>query len=210
VIVTAQQIKAILPQCMDPATWAKALNIACPQFGIDTPWRMAAFIAQVGHESVQLNRRRENLSYSVRALMNTWPRRFPTEQSATPYARNPEKLANYVYAGRLGNGDTASGDGWRYRGGGLIQLTGRTNYREAGEAIGVALEEAPQKIEQPDVAARSSAWWWQAHGCNDLADAGEFDKITETINGPAMLGAAARRELWAKAKLILAVASISV
>jgi putative chitinase len=202
-MITPEQIKAILPQCLDPATWAKALNTACPQFGVDTPGRMAAFIAQVGHESVQLNRRRENLSYSMRALMNTWPKRFPTEESTTSFVRNPERLANYVYANRLGNGDFASGDGWRYRGGGLIQLTGRANYREAGDAIGVPLESMPQKVEQPDVAARSSAWWWSAHGCNELADAGNFEKITETINGPAKLGLEARGLLWLKAKQIL-------
>lgn len=202
-MITPQQLKQILPQCLDPTVWAKALNDICPQYGIDTPARFGMFLAQVGHESQHLNKRRENLSYSLRALMNTWPSRFPTEATATPYVRQPERLANYVYANRLGNGDAASGDGWRYRGGGLIQLTGRANYREAGGAIGVSLEDAPQKIELPDVAARSSAWWWQAHGCNELADAGDIGKVTETINGPAKLGLDARTMMWLKAKMVL-------
>lgn len=200
-MLTAAQIKEIMPQCLDPSIWADALNVAASQFDFDTPVRMAAFLAQVGHESVQLNRRRENLSYSMRGLMNTWPRRFPTEESTTGYVRNPEKLANYVYAGRLGN--TEPGDGWKYRGGGLIQLTGRGNYREAAAALGVPLEDAPQKIEQPIVAARSAGWFWQSHGCNELADAGEFEKITETINGPSKLGHDARVLLWLKAKQVL-------
>lgn len=202
-MIASPQIKAILPQCLDPSIWADALNVAASQFDFDTPVRMAAFLAQVGHESVQLNRRRENLSYSMRGLMNTWPRRFPTEESTTGYVRNPERLANYVYANRLGNGDSASGDGWKYRGGGLIQLTGRGNYRDAGAALGVPLEDAPQKIELPIVAARSAGWFWQSHGCNELADAGEFEKITETINGPAKLGQKEREALWAKAKAVL-------
>lgn len=200
-MITSTQIKAVLPQCLDPSIWADALNVAASQFDFDTPARMAAFLAQVGHESVQLNRRRENLSYSMRGLMNTWPRRFPTEESTTGYVRNPERLANYVYGGRLGN--TEPGDGWKYRGGGLIQLTGRGNYRDAGAALGVPLEDAPQKIELPIVAARSAGWFWQSHGCNELADAGEFEKITETINGPAKLGQKEREALWAKAKAVL-------
>lgn len=200
-MITSTQIKAVLPQCLDPSIWADALNVAASQFDFDTPVRMAAFLAQVGHESVQLNRRRENLSYSMRGLMNTWPRRFPTEESTTGYVRNPERLANYVYGGRLGN--TEPGDGWKYRGGGLIQLTGRGNYRDAGAALGVPLEDAPQKIELPIVAARSAGWFWQSHGCNELADAGEFEKITETINGPAKLGQKEREALWAKAKAVL-------
>jgi putative chitinase len=201
--MTPAQLKLILPGVLDPNVWAKALNDAATEFDFASNTRMAAFVAQVGHESMNLNRLRENLSYSIRGLMATWPKRFPTEAAAAPFARNPERLANFVYANRLGNGEFASGDGWRFRGGGCIQLTGRANYREAGAALGEPLEISPQKIQIPSVAARAAGWFWKTHGCNELADAGDFDKITETINGPAMLGAAERRELWQKAKQVL-------
>lgn len=207
--LSPSQLKAIMPMVIDTTAWSDAVSIAADQFGINTPQRLAAFLAQIGYESVQFTRRRENLSYSVRALRNTWPGRFPTDDSAMPYARNPEKLANLVYANRLGNGDVASGDGWKYRGGGLIQLTGRANYRAAGEGLGLPLEDQPQRVEQPIVAARTAGWFWQTHGCNELADAGEFEKITETINGPAKLGQDARVLLWLKAKQVLGCGSTS-
>jgi len=202
-MISADQLKRILPRCLDPNLWTAALNAAAAEFDFGSNVRMAAFLAQVGHESDQLNAGRENLSYSVRRLMAVWPRRFPTEESALPYARNPERLANTVYADRLGNGSFASGDGWKYRGGGLLQLTGRANYREAGAAINQPLEISPAKIEIQLISARAAGWFWKAHGCNELADAGDFDKITETINGPAKVGLDARILLWRTAQQVL-------
>jgi putative chitinase len=201
--MTPFQLKAIFPKCMDITSWAGVLDKIAVEFEINTPERMAAFVAQCGHESAEFNRLRENLSYSARGLMATWPTRFPTDAIAVAFARNPQRIANYVYANRMGNGPPESNDGWNYRGGGLIQLTGRANYRAAGKAIGVPLETAPSKIEQPLVAARAAGQFWQSHGLNELADSGEFEKITETINGPAKLGLAERKAFWEKAKYVL-------
>jgi putative chitinase len=156
---------------------------------------MSIWLAQCGYESMSFNRQRESLSYSMLGLMKTWPSRFPTERSAVYYVQAPERLANLVYANRLGNGDAESQDGWKYRGGGIIQLTGRANYAEAGKALGVPLETQPVKIEIKSVSARVAGWFWKKRGCNELADASDFEGITGAINGPAMLGLEARREL---------------
>jgi putative chitinase len=190
--------------CRDTATWAKHLALAEP-FGVNTSARWAAFIAQVGHESAQLTRLVENLSYSVRGLMATWPTRFPTTASTNTYARNPERLANFVYGKRLGNGPMETGDGWRYRGRGLIQVTGRANYAKAGEGLGLDLIERPALLELPDHATRSAAYFWQSNGMNELADEGTekaFKEITRRING-GFNGYEDRAALWAKAKVVL-------
>lgn len=201
--MTPEQLKKILPLCRDPRTWQIALDAACKEFDITGKPRLSMFLAQIGHESAQLNSLRENLSYGVRGLMATWPRRFPTEASAMPFARQPERLANFVYADRLGNGNYQSGDGFKYRGGGVIQTTGKANYEQTGKALGIDLVAAPQKIEEHAVAARAGAWFWKVHGCNELADVGDIDKVTETINGPAKLGLAARMALWLTAQGVL-------
>ena len=133
--LTASQLAIIMPSCPDPENWAQALNTAMEKFEITTPSRMAAFLAQLAHESGQLTRLTENLNYSAKRLTQVWPNRFQTLEKAAPYEKKPEKLANYIYAKRLGNGDEASGDGWSYRGRGPIQLTGRGNYRAAGQGL---------------------------------------------------------------------------
>lgn len=202
-MLTPDQLAKILPKCRDLRIWVAALEPAWERFGVTTPCRQAAFLAQAGHESAQFGVLRENLSYGIRGLMATWPARFPNEQAAVPFARQPQRLANWVYAGRLGNGPYESGDGYRYRGGGLLQITGRAQYEAAGAALGVPLVDAPQKIEQPAVAALASAWWWNEHGCNELADASEFDRLTEVINGPLKLGLEERKAIWQRAAAVL-------
>lgn len=202
-MIAPGQLARILLRCRDLRTWCAAFEDALPRYEVNTLPRLAAFIAQAGHESAQLNVLRENLSYGIRGLMATWPARFPNEQAAVPFARQPERLANWVYANRLGNGPYDSGDGYKYRGGGILQITGKAQYAAAGEALGVPLVLAPQKIEQPAVAALVAAWWWHAHGCNELADAGEFERLTEVINGPMKMGLAERTELWVRAKAVL-------
>lgn len=202
--MTPQELKQILPLCRDTLTWSRHLALAI-NFGINTPARWAAFIAQVGHESAQLTRLVENLSYSVRGLMATWPNRFATPESTHSYARNPERLANFVYGNRLGNGPMETGDGWRYRGRGLIQVTGKANYQIAGVGLGLNLVERPALLELPDHAARSAAFYWQSNGLNDLADKGTekaFREITRRING-GYNGYDDRAALWAKAKSVL-------
>jgi putative chitinase len=203
--VTPAQLRLILPQCRDVAFWSRELQNAVP-YGVNTRARWAAFIAQIAHESAQFTRLVEGLSYSVRGLMTTWPQRFPTERVAQPFARNPERLANYVYANRLGNGPPESGDGWRYRGRGLIQITGKANYAEAGVALKLPLVAQPAMLERPTDAVRAAAWYWQTHHLNELADANSqdaFEAITQRING-GFTGLAERIALWRKAQGALA------
>jgi putative chitinase len=203
--VTPAQLRHVLPLCRDVGFWSRELQNAVP-FGVNTAPRWAAFIAQVAHESAQFTRLVEGLSYSVRGLMTTWPKRFPTEKVAQPYARNPEKLANFVYGNRLGNGPPESGDGWRYRGRGLIQVTGKANYAQVGEALGLPLIAQPAMLERPTDAVRSAAWYWQRHGLNEMADAGSFEAfeaITRRING-GLTGLPDRVTLWHKAQEALA------
>ncbi|HYD81937.1 MAG TPA: glycoside hydrolase family 19 protein [Paucimonas sp.] len=189
-MISAELLKVALPQCAKPDLWADALNSVLGRYGIDTPARIASFLAQTGHESGQFNRLTENLNYSVAGLMKTWPKRFPTVQIAEGYARNPEKLANFVYANRLGNGDVPSGDGFRFRGRGLIQITGKSNYLATGKALGLDLVGSPDLLLQAEHAAASAAWFWSNHGLNALADDNtddqdleDFTEITRRING---------------------------
>lgn len=207
-LLVEHQLLQILPNARPVAgIFVPALNRAMARWKIDSPVRQAAFLAQVGHESGQLRRLVENLNYSAEALVRTWPSRF-TAKNAGAYARQPEKIANRVYGGRMGNGQETSGDGWRYRGRGSIQLTGRDNYRAAGQALGLPLLENPELLEQPEHAAQSAAWWWATHGLNELADAGRFSDIGSIINtgqpGRVPHGANERKALYDLAVRVLA------
>ena len=190
-MLSADLLQNIFPLCKDPATWACALNPALQKYSVDSADRIASFLAQTGYESVQYNRLEENLRYTSAArLVKIWPSRFTNEDMAAPYVNNPEKLANQVYANRMGNGDEQSGDGYRYRGRGLIQLTGRSNYSAAAKAIGLDLANHPDLLLQPQAASMSAAWFWQARGLNELADdrtddndLADFTEITRRING---------------------------
>jgi putative chitinase len=139
---------------------------------------VAMLLAQVGHESGGLQRVEENLNYSAQRLMAVWPTRFPTLQTAAAYANNPERLANMVYGGRMGNGDALSGDGWRYRGRGPLQITGADNYRRAGAAIGRPLLQRPELLLEPAVGAEVAAW----HFVDCGADGADIDKASDLIN----------------------------
>ena len=175
-------IRKIFPRCA--ADVAAALEAAMPAGRIDSPARIAAFLAQVGHESGGLTRLVENLNYGAQGLAATWPSRYAGPNAlAKRLSRNPEAIANNCYANRMGNGNEASGDGWRYRGRGLIQVTGKNNYAAAAEALGLPLVEHPELLEQPIAAARSAVWFWRSNGCNELADADKFEAITRRING---------------------------
>ena len=203
--VTLEQLKAIMPKCAEPDKWVDPLNQAMDRFEINTNTRAAAFLAQLAHESGQLNRLVENLNYSAERLMQVWPKRFPTMDKAKQYARNPEKLANFVYANRLGNGDEASGDGWMFRGRGLIQVTGRSNYETGGKALDLPLDSNPDLLIEFDPAALSAAQFWQSRGLNEIADTGSdssFVTITKRING-GTAGLQERQAYWKTAKSIL-------
>lgn len=165
------------------------LRIAARAFDIDTsPRRVAAWLATLAHESARFSTLVENLNYSAEGLAATWPARYadmtgqPTA-TAVRIARRPETIANLTYANRLGNAGPESGDGWRYRGRGLIQITGRDNYAASGEAIGLDLIDHPEQLEQPHYAALSAAGWWARKGCNPLADIGDMAEVTRRVNG---------------------------
>ena len=160
-----------------------ALTAAMAERNINTPRRISSFLGQTAVESQLFTQFEENLNYSAERLMVVWPRRFPTLEVATSYAHNPEALANRVYAGRLGNGDEASGDGWRYRGAGAIQLTGRDNQGACALAFGVPLEDVGAWLRGPAGACRSAGWFWQREGLNALADADNQIAVTMRVNG---------------------------
>ncbi|HBO1552500.1 glycoside hydrolase family 19 [Pseudomonas aeruginosa] len=207
-LITEQQLLQIFPNAGPQAGFfVPALNVAMKRFGITSPVRVAAFLAQIGHESAQLTRLVENLNYSAQGLAAIWPSRYRGADGqpnalAQRLARNPQAIANNAYAARNGNGDEASGDGWRFRGRGLLQITGRSNYRAAGAGLGLPLELDPDLLEQPEFAALSAAWWWSTHGLNELGDRGEFAATTRRING-GLNGQAERLQLWDRAKAVL-------
>lgn len=209
--ITLAQLIGIMPRNRQPAAWIDVLNEALARFDINTTGRMAAFLAQIAHESAELNRLLENLNYSAQGLIATWPRRFPTLELARQFERNPERIANHVYAGRMGNGDLASGDGWTYRGRGVIQLTGRGNYRTVGMAIGLPLETNPDLLLEPGPAALAAGYFWKSRGLNELADDRsdddddeDFVSITVRING-GRAGLADRRRYWGRAQAVLGI-----
>jgi putative chitinase len=182
--------------------WLEPLKETFEKYGINTEKRQAAFIGQCMHESGGFKLLEENLNYSAKALMNTWPSRFPNEEMANQYARNPEKIANKVYGGRMGNADESSGEGWKYRGRGIKQLTGKENYQRCSEALGVDLVENPDLLLEPKYATLSAGWFWNKHNLNDLADKSDIETMTKRING-GLLGLDARKVAIAKAESIL-------
>jgi len=161
--------------------WFEPLQETFEKYQINTPKRQACFIGQCMHESGGFKFLKENLNYSAKALMNTWPSRFPDMDTAEKYERQPEKIANKVYSGRMGN--TEDGDGAKYIGRGLIQLTGKDNYKAFGEAIGEDLVSNPQLVEEPRYAALSAGWFWNRKQLNLLADAMDITTMTIRING---------------------------
>lgn len=181
--ITTQQLLQLLPGNPYVDQWCDALNKLLPDYGIDTAQRVAAFIAQCGHESGSFKFLKENLNYRAESLMRTWPRHFPTQDIAAQYARQPERIANRAYANRMGNSDETSGDGWRYAGKGLIQLTGRNNYEAFAHSINMPLEEVPAYLTIFDGAVHSACWFWDTNRLNQFADLGDIDTITRRING---------------------------
>ena len=162
--------------------WAIPLQFVCDKYEINTPERVAGFLAQVGHESGGLRFTVENLNYRADALTRVWPSRFPPG-IAESYAMQPEKIANRAYADRMGNGNEASGDGWKYRGRGLIQLTGADNYADFSLSADNEALSDPDSVAEPELAALSAGWFWSRNGLNALADAKDIVGMTRRING---------------------------
>jgi putative chitinase len=167
---------------------------AMTRFDITTHPRRCAFISQLMHESSAFTRLEESLWYTtadrIRLVF-----RLPVDV-AQGYVKSPQRLANRVYANRLGNGPESSGDGWKFRGRGLIQLTGRDNYTRASKALGVFYDVSPESVCLPKHAALTAAWFWHLYGCNEAADRGDIDGVTRKINGPAMMGRKERADLY--------------
>lgn len=180
--------------------WALAVANACQQFEINTPQRIAGFLSQCAHESGGFTMLVENLNYRAATMAACWPKRFAEvgpdgkpkrdakgalipNKFALALERKPEAIANVVYAARMGNGPTESGEGWKYRGRGLKQLTGKDNYTRCGKALGVDLVSDPDKLLQPEYAALSAAWFWKTNDCSKFADAGDIEGLTKRING---------------------------
>ena len=163
--------------------WVGALNDTFNKFNINTALRQAAFIGQCAHECGNFRVLEENLNYRAATLMRLWPKRFPTQEIADSYAGNPKKIANMVYSSRMGNRDESSGDGYRFRGRGCIQLTGSNNYFHAGKALGVDLWANPDLVGTPEYAALTAGWFWDTHNCNTLASQQNYEALTKKING---------------------------
>lgn len=181
-MLTLSKLQIIVPTCKvatDIDLVVKAINEAFP----DSALRQAAFIAQCAHESGGFTKKLENLNYSGDRLPVIFPKYFPDPVLARSYHRQPEKIANIVYANRMGNGPTESGDGWKFRGRGFIQLTGKENYTKCGQAIGVDLIANPEYLETSKGAVESAIWFWNTRKLNELADEGDMMTITKKING---------------------------
>ena len=193
------------------AQWVQPLQDACDKFAINTPLRVSAFLASIGVESARLTAIVENLNYSAAGLLSTFPSHFD-EVEAQQYANQPPRIANRVYAGRNGNGDEASGDGWTYRGRACLQITGRTNYTLCALGVDLDLLNHPELLEEPANAAMASAWYWFNRNLNALADAGNFLGLSKAINlgsatAPGTPGSYSQRlALYGAAKKELGVA----
>lgn len=189
----------------DAQKYAPHLTAAMTRWGIDTPLRQAAFLGQICVESGALSIVSENLTYTTAARMcAVWPARFKAPADAQPYVRNPAALANLVYANRMGNGLPTSGDGYKFRGRGLKQLTGRSNYAAYKVAAGVDVLSNPDWLLQPQFAADSAGWFWHANGLSALADAGDWTGMTRKINN-GLTGLADRINAIKRAMLALGV-----
>jgi putative chitinase len=196
--ITAEQLK----QLHIGEQWVDALNETFVRFDIMNPLRQAAFIAQCGHECGNFKTLEENLFYKAETLMKLWPKRFPTLEFANQYAKNPKKIANMVYANRMGNRDEASGDGYRFRGRGCIQLTGHANYYHAGQALGEDFVMQPDLVATPRYAALSAGFFWNTQKLNNLADNQDIKMMTKKING-GFIGLADREKHYNHALSVL-------
>ena len=199
---TQDQLQAIIPQNQHVSEWYAALEKILPDHNITTVERVAAFLAQCGHESAGFTATQENLNYGAPGLIATFKKYFPTQELADSYARQPEKIANRVYANRMGNGDESSGDGWKYRGRGLIQLTGKNNYTAFATSISNTLEEVTEYLQTNEGCVRSACWFWQANNLNQYADSGDFETLTKRING-GLHGIDDRKSRYARAIQVL-------
>ena len=184
--LTLEQLKQLLPKNPYVDHWHRALAQLLPDYEINTPQRIAAFIAQCAHESGGFMVLKENLNYRAETLRKIFPKYFPTDAMAAEYAAKPNKqeaIANLVYANRMGNGGPETGDGYRYCGRGLIQLTGKSNYSWFAASLDIPVEEASEYLQTFEGAAQSACWFWENNNLNRFADVGDIKGLTKAING---------------------------
>jgi len=209
--ITIIGLLKVMPRSRDvAAAFIGPLNQAFARWDIATPRRISAFLAQAAHESAELTKLEEDLRYSAGRLVALWPRRF-TPAEALAYEGNPEAIGNRVYGGRLGNGPEASGDGWRYRGRGIFQLTGRANYRDASIAVAGDADTLlvnPELVAEPVYACQTAGWYWASQDLNALADVGDVETITRRING-GRHGLAERVAYWQRALAVFERAPVA-
>ena len=200
--LTVSQLKEMVPGIPYADHWVEALNQLLPDYEINTPKRIAAFIAQCAHESGGFKFLSENLNYKAESLVKIFGKYFADVGTAKAYEKQPAKIANKIYANRMGNGDEASGDGFKYRGRGLIQLTGKDNYSWFAASIETPVEQAAQYLETFEGAAQSACWFWETNKLNGWADKGDIEKMTKIING-GTIGLEDRKKHYAHALQVL-------
>lgn len=185
-MLTLEQLRKMLPKNPYVADWHEALSQLLPDYDINTPRRIAAFVAQCAHESGGFMVLKENLNYRAATLRKIWPNHFKTDAIANDYAQRLNKqmhIANRAYANRMGNGDESSGDGWRFCGRGLIQLTGRNNYQAFADSLEMNINDVPEYLGTFEGAAQSACWFWESNNLNRFADRGDIKGLTKAING---------------------------
>lgn len=182
-ILTQDQLQQMIPANPYVEHWHEALIQLLPDYDINTPQRIAGFIAQCAHESNGFTAIKENLNYRPESLMKLFHKYFPTMDSAQAYAHQQEKIANKIYANRMGNSDEASGDGYKFCGRGLIQITGRDNYQSFADSLQMSIDDVPDYLATFEGAAQSACWFWENNNLNKWADAGDILTLTKKING---------------------------
>jgi len=203
-LLELSQLKQIIPKNVYVTYWYHALQQLLPDYEIDTAERMAAFLAQCAHESGGFTAIKENLNYRAVTLRQVFPKYFPTDELANQYAQKPEAIANRVYANRMGNGSETSGDGYRYCGRGLIQVTGRDNYTWFADSLEITPENASEYMETFEGAAQSACWFWETNNLNQWADRGDIVTLTKRING-GTIGLEDRKKHYEHALHVLGV-----
>lgn len=201
-MLTEQNLSQICNKNKNVGELLIALLNVLDKYDINTNNRIAGFLAQCGHESADFTVLKENLNYGAAGLRGTFGKYFADDATAKAYERQPEKIANRVYANRMGNGNEASGDGFKYRGRGAIQLTGHDNYQAFATAIGQSLPDTIAYLETLEGAIESAAWFWKTHGLNATCDADDIVAMTKKING-GTIGLDDRKAHYEKAKSLI-------